>query len=206
MNEQLSTLESDIGFLKALATEGRSATLIGGSILIAAGVTFGLASVAVWAAVSGFLPMLSGWIHLIIWSASMVAFLIELFFLRRRLGPHKAGGAVNRAVGVAWSGAGFAMFTLFVSAYVISLRTDSDGALMMLPSVVLAIYGLCWTVAAEATRKTWVRAAAIGSFVGAVIVAAMPGEKADYLVFALALALLAVLPGAVLVRQAKAAS
>ncbi|HEY2176938.1 MAG TPA: hypothetical protein VGH15_00020 [Caulobacteraceae bacterium] len=206
MNERLADLENDIGFLKALAVEGRSATLIGGSILIAAGTTFGLASLGQWAALSGFLPRFSGWIYPAIWLASMIAFVAEFVILRRRLSPHKSADPANRAVGVAWSGAGFSIFTLFVSAAIIAWRTGSDVALMMLPSIILALYGLCWSVAANVTRAGWVRAAAIGSYVGAVVMAALCRDHALYLAFAGALVLLAVAPGAALVRQARAAT
>jgi hypothetical protein len=155
---------------------------------------------------SGFLPTYDGWVYPAIWAASLIIFAIELFVLRRHLGASKGGDVANRSVGVAWSGAGFAIFTLFVSAAVVSWRTHSDAAVMLLPSIVLASYGMCWMVAAAVTRKAWTRAAALGSYVGAVVVAALSGERSLYLVFALALMLLAVAPGVALVRQAKAAA
>ena len=206
MNDRLSALERDIGFLKALAVEGRPTTLIGGSILIAAGAIFGLASLGQWIALSGFIPIYSGWTLMAIWVASMAAFMVALVILIRRLGPQKAGDTANRAVGVAWSAAGATIFTLFVCAYVIAWRTHSDGPLMMLPCVVLGIYGLCWSVAASMTRVAWIRAAAIGSYVAAVAAAALCDQVVMYLLFAAALVLLAILPGLVLVRQARAAA
>lgn len=58
MNERLSALEQDIGFLKSLAVEGRPTPFVGGSILVGAGLIFGTASVGQWAAATGLIPAL----------------------------------------------------------------------------------------------------------------------------------------------------
>ena len=186
--------------------EGRSTTLIGGSILIIAGAIFGLASLGQWVALSGFIPLYSGWTLMAIWVASMAAFFVALFVVIRRLGPQRRGDVANRAVGVAWSAAGWTIFAMFVCASVIAWRTRSDAPLMMMPCVVLSIYGLCWSVAASMTRVGWIWAAAIGSYVAAVIAAALGGQTVMYLFFAAALAVLTILPGAALVRRARAAA
>ena len=160
MNDRLAALEEDIGFLKALATEGRPATLIGGSILVAAGLIFGLASLGQWAALEGFLPRLSGWIFSGVWGVSLIAFMIAFSLIMRRLGPRKREGGGSRAVNVAWS------------------------------------------IAAVFAQRGWVWAAAVGSFVGAAVTAFFAGQAAIYLVYAAELGLLAVLPGAFLIRRA----
>ena len=204
MNDQLRALEQDIGFLKALAVEGRPSTLVGGSILIAAGVTFALASVAQWAGITGFVPVTTGWYFPAVWAIAMAAFFIELAVILRKLKPHRMGDATNRAIGSAWSGVGFTIFALFVCASIIAWRTQSAAPAMMLPSVILAMYGLCWSVAASLTGTRWIWIAAIGSYVGAVIVALLCRETVLYLVYAAALIILAAVPGYVLVRAARA--
>ena len=55
--DQLQSIKDDIAYMKALAQEGRQAPLLGGSILIAAGVIFGLASLGQWALLRGLLPL-----------------------------------------------------------------------------------------------------------------------------------------------------
>jgi len=189
MNDRLSALEDDIGFLKALATEGRPATLVGGSILVAAGVIFGLARY-------------SGWIFPGVWGASLIAFVIAFSLIMRRLGPRKREGAGGRAVNVAWSGAGISIFTLVVCAVIVAYRTGSDAPMALLPSIILAHYGLAWSIAAVFAQRRWVWAAAIGSFVGAAVTACFAGQAAIYLVYAAELGLLAVAPGAFLIRRA----
>jgi hypothetical protein len=205
MNERLSTLEQDIGFLKALATEGSPATLVGGSIMMLAGAAFGLASVGQWVALAGYLPAYGGWIYPGIWMIALVVFFAGMALIVRRLGPHKQGDVANRAVSSAWSGVGYTIFALFVCAAIIAWRTHSDATLAMLPSIVLALYGLAWSVAANLARKGWMRATAIGSYVAAAVVAAFAGMAAIYLAYAAALVLLAIVPGAAMVRLARAA-
>lgn len=206
MNDQLRALEQDIGFLKALAVEGRPTTLIGGSLLIAAGITFAAASLAQWAGLSGLVHVGSGWFYPAVWALSLVAFFIELFVIVRRLRPQRKGDAVNRAIGAAWTGVGVSIFALFICASIIAWRTQSDAPAMMLPSVILAMYGLCWSVAASLTGTRWIWAAAIGSYVGAVVVAILCRDTVLYLVYAAALIVLAAVPGYVLVRTARAAA
>jgi len=204
MNDRLTALENDIGFLKALAEEGRSPTLVGGSIMIAAGIIFGLASLGQWALRNGLSPSFGVWAPPVIWIAAMVVFMVALAVILRRLGPHKLGEGANRAIGVAWSSAGLAMFTLFVSAGIVAWRTGSDASLMMLCPIVLSVYGLCWSVAASLAGVGWMRLAAIGSFAAALVTALMCNSPSLFLVYAAALAILALLPGVVMVRRARA--
>lgn len=206
MNDRLSALEQDIGFLKALAVEGRSVTLVGGSILIAAGATFGLASLGEWAAVTGLAPTFSGWIFPIIWLAAMTAFMVEFVVIRRRLGPQKGVDTAHRAAGAAWAGVGWTIFALVACTSIVAWRTRSDAPTLMLPSIVLLLYGLGWTVAASLMRKGWVWAAAIGSYVAAMIVAVLSGTASVYLFFAVAMVLLAIVPGVALGRVARTAA
>lgn len=205
MNDRLTALENDIGFLKALAEEGRSPTLVGGSIMIAAGVIFGLASLAEWAMTNRFAPRFGGWGLPGVWILAMVVFMVALGLILRRLGPQKLGDAANRAIGLAWSSAGFALFTLFVSAGIIAWRTGSDAPMMMLCPIVLSVYGLCWSVAASLAGVGWMRLAAVGSFAAALITALLCASPSLFLVYAAALVLLALVPGLVMVRQARAA-
>ncbi len=206
MNEQLSALEQDIGFLKALAVEGRSTPFVGGSILVAAGLIFGTASLAQWAVTTGHIPNFGGWTFPAIWVAAMAAFFVGLFVALRRLGPKKASDTANRAFGVAWSGAGWTIFCMFVCAAIIAWRTHSDATMMLMPSIVLSLYGLCWTVAASMSRRRWLWACAWGSYVAAVTVAVFSSQNGVYLIFAAALVLLVAIPGAALVRRARAAA
>jgi hypothetical protein len=205
MNDTLRALEDDIRFLKDLAVEGRPATLVGGSILVAAGVIFSLASLGQWAAIESLIPRFSGWTFPALWLAAMVAFLVALAIILRRLGPRRRQGAGGRAVGIAWPATGFSIFTLVTCAVIVALRTRSDAPMYLLPSVVLAHYGLAWSIAAAYARQRWMWAAAVGSFAGAAVTAFFAGQAVIYLVYAAELVLLAVVPGFALMRRARAA-
>jgi hypothetical protein len=203
MTDQLQALRDDIGFLRELAEVGRSPQLQEGATLIAAGAIFSLASLGQWAVVGGLLPRLSPWISPGIWSAAMVAFVSALIVLRRVMdGRTSEAGA--KGMKLAWQGVGWTIFTLFACAQIIAWRTQSYFPLLMLPSAILALYGLGWMVAAGLTRKTWVWTTAIGAFVAALGVAALCQSPALFLVFAAALVLLAMIPGLIMVRQAAA--
>ena len=65
----LQSVKDDIAFMRALATEGRSAPLLGGAIMIAAGLIFAAASLTHYAvAVTG--AHVTLWIYPIIWFAA----------------------------------------------------------------------------------------------------------------------------------------
>ena len=70
MTDQLQALRDDIDFLKALAVEGRSPVLLGGSTLIAAGAIYGAASLAHGAIVAGWIPVTTPWVFPGLWTAA----------------------------------------------------------------------------------------------------------------------------------------
>lgn len=124
MNDPLEALQSDISFLKALALEGRAAPPLGGSILVAAGCVYGVASLLHWAIQTGKLPV-SPWAYAVVWSAATVIFMAVMLVIFRRLRPMKAQSAGNRAIGLAWQGVGWTIFTLVASAFLVAWRIDS---------------------------------------------------------------------------------
>ena len=200
MTDDLQSLHADIAFLRGLAQDGRSAPLLGGSMLVAAGAIFGLASVAHWLVASGQI-VASPWALPVIWLAALAVFLGVIIPIRRRLSPMKTQTGANRATGMAWQGVGWTIFTLWAAIAIVCWRTHSAIALLLLPSIVLALYGLAWMVAAAMTGKRWIWLTAIGSYAGAVVVAVFAVTPWVFLVFAAALVLLAVVPGVALMRQ-----
>ena len=48
MTDQNHAIRDDIAFMRELAEEGRQAPIVGGSILLASGLSFGTASLAIW--------------------------------------------------------------------------------------------------------------------------------------------------------------
>lgn len=199
MADKMRALQADIGFLKALAEEGRASPLLGGSILVAAGAIYAVASVTDWAVYTGRIAA-APWALPAIWGGASVVFVIALWLIRAR--HAKWAGPANRAAGLAWRGVGWTIFTLVVSAMLAAWRAQSPVPFLMLPSAVMALYGLGWMVVAALSRKRWIWLTSAGSYTAAIALAAFCTLPAVYLLYAAALILLAVVPGAVLMRQA----
>lgn len=204
MTQSLQALEEDISFLKALALEGRGPALLGGSTLVAAGAFFGAASLAHGALAIGLLPTPTPWVFPILWSGTTAAFLVVLAVLKRRFRSDRAVGAGARASALAWQGVGFAIFTLAACMALVAWRAHSAVPLLMFPSMILALYGMAWTVAGAVSSVKWTGLAAGGAFGAAILAAALCNDASVFLVFAGALVLLAIVPGLALIRGARA--
>jgi hypothetical protein len=201
-DNQINDLKADIAFMKALAQEGQQTPLLGGAILVAAGLIFAIASVAHWALMTGRLSLGTPWAPLIIWGGALAIFFVALTLLRRGMGGKPgASSPGNRASGMAWTSVGWTIFALSAAIAVIGYKTHSPIITAIFPSLVLALYGGGWSVAAAMARKAWLWATAVGSYVAAVVVAWFCDSATIFLVYAGALMLLAVLPGFMLMRQ-----
>ena len=82
--DQVQSVHDDIAYMKALAQEGRRAPLLGGSVLVAAAVIFGAATVGQWMMVLGRIPN-GGWESLSLWLGAAAVFVIALVVLIRRI-------------------------------------------------------------------------------------------------------------------------
>jgi hypothetical protein len=71
----------------------------------------------------------------------------------------------------------------------------------MMPSEVLVLYGVAWTVAAAMTRDRFLWVVAVASFASSILVAAFISSIDEYLVFSIVLILVAFIPGYVLWRR-----
>lgn len=200
-DDKIQTLKDDIAFMRALAQEGSSAPLLGGSILVAAGLIFGAASVVHWTVITGILAV-SPWAFPIIWFGAMALFMVSLAVLNRRMrGRSGASSPGNRASGVAWASVGWSILAIGLSLMIIAIRVRSEIPMLVFPSLILGLYGMGWSVAAAMSKKRWLWMTAIGSYAGALLMAWFSIEPAVYLVYGAALLLLASLPGYLLMRQ-----
>lgn len=201
MTDNLQTLRDDIGFLRELAEVGRSPRLVGGSALIAAGTIYGLASLAHWAVASGLAGSVSPWAFPAIWWGATVAFICAMAALNRTQ-IDGAAARSSRAIKLAWQAVGWTIFAIFACTQIIAWRAHSMLPLLMLPSIILSLYGLAWMVVAGVSRQAWIWRTAIGAFVAAMAAAFLCQSASVFLIFAAAMACLAVLPGLIMIRQA----
>lgn len=200
-DDKIQSLKDDIAFMRALAQEGSATPLLGGSIMIAAGVTFGVAGLVHWAVVTRLLNVPQGMLG-IVWLAALVVFLGLLMWLRRG-GDARPGAKspVNRASGTAFGAMGWTIFVIALAIGILSWRTQSYIPTLIFPPLILGLYGMGWCVAAAMTGKRWIWMTAIGAYAAALLVAWLSIDPVVYLVYSASLLLLMALPGYVLMRQ-----
>lgn len=189
-------LKDEIAYIRTMAEEGHKPAGGGGAIMLTAGLGWGLASVAQAGVFAGMLPASAYWI----WYLPMPAFIAVLIMTtqaqRRRPG---STAPVTRAMHTAWGGIGGAMTAVIISFIVFSATTGSAAGWMMMPSVMLALYGAAWSLYASLSKQRWVMVVAAGSFIAAplsVLLAADPVKS--MLGYAGSLLLFVALPGLVM--------
>src|SRR5690606_2250498 len=179
------------------AEENAAAPMQGASILMAAGLIYGAASLFFWAEITGRVPMGDS-VTGLGWLVATVLFLVVLFVIISRL--KRDGGvmtASNRATGTVWSALGWRIFAPFVSMAALSWRAGAEGALVAMAlssSIIMVFYGVGWAVTAAMYRSRMLWGLAIGSFVAAPLLALLAGQAEQYLAYAAALFLLMALP------------
>ena len=195
MTDNIQSIRDDLAYLRALAEEGRRGGDRGGVIALAAGLIFATCSVVQWAALE---RLVGGVVSNGTWLVGTLAFFAILFRFKRRAG---SGSGRARLASVAWMGVGWAIFTLFAALTVATWRTQNALLIYFAPSIIFALYGAAWTVAAAVSGKAWVRLTAMGSFAGSIVCAWFISDPVQYLVYAAGLLLLAALPGFIMMRQ-----
>jgi hypothetical protein len=201
MSEQNTTLREDIAFIRALAEDGRRNSLRGGPVMVASGLIFGTASLAIWGGLEfhyGSEAQLN-----LVWPVSAVLFFICLFFFLRSL---PKGEKQANAFGVAWSALGWAIFVCVLSLVTIAVRTNQGAAAAAISPVILSFYGAAWCIAGAMARKRWPYGFGFASFAAALLNAwVVPDGDLMFLVYAISLYVLVAAPGVVLTRMGKAA-
>jgi hypothetical protein len=201
MTDAQTKIADDLAYLKTLAEEGRAAPVLAGPYMALGGGVFGITSLVAYAIQSRILPLpasaLGG-----IWLASSLIFALGLPLLNRRTRNRPgAASSLNDTIGTVWSQAGIAISVLFVALVVAGYRTADWGVFNVFPSIILALYGLCWMAAAHIGRTAWLRWIGVGSFIASVALAAVAGGPGLWLAYAIALFAVGLAPGLLLMRQ-----
>jgi len=202
MTDPNHAIRDDIAFMRALAEEGRQTPMLGGSVLLAAGLIFGAANgIGAWLTATD-TPFGS-----VIWAAPLggvVVFMIVLAILKARLGGRPgASSPVNRATGSMWRAVGWSIMLMVVALCIASWRLNDWRLMAAVPIIVFMLYGAGWQVAAAMTQSGWLRWVAFGSYATALLTAYFASDPvASALISTLGLFSLAAAPGFVLMRQA----
>ena len=162
------------------------------------GALFGTASLLHSAGLAGVLPLpfpaLGG-----IWVASGVIFAIAAPLLNRRT-ARPGLGRLHTTTGALWLQAGIAAWVMFLTLMVYAVQAGGLDALRLFPSIFLALYGLCWTAAAQICGTAWLRGIGLVSFATAIGVVGVGEGAALWLAYAAAFFILGLAPGLVLMR------
>ena len=196
--------QADIAWMRNLAQEGADAPFRGGSILFAAGLVFGAASLMQWAMATRVFPM-SPLAAPILWLGTVAIFLLIVFTRRIRTGCGPTTAA-NRASGAVWSAVGWGVFAFCTAVAAVGARLQSGEIVAaMIPSGVLVLYGMGWAVTAAMHRSRPLGGLAAASFIAAPLLGLLSGDPRQLLAYAAALFLLAAAPGWVMMRRARKA-
>ncbi|MBN9481517.1 MAG: hypothetical protein J0I52_14865 [Bordetella sp.] len=199
--DQVQSVHDDIAYMKALAEEGRQAPLVGGRILVTAGLVFGGAAIVHYGVDSGLIDV-SPVAYPLLWGAAMLIFfgalIVGIRQADRKPGAQSAG---NRAAGAGWMGAGLGIFVMSLAMAVVGWKTQSNAVAMVFPSLIFALYGSGWAVSATMSGQKWQWRLAIGCWVATPLIAFLIGSPLMWLGYAAGLFLFALVPGLILMRQ-----
>ena len=207
MTEKIEDPAADIAWMRRLAEEGSQTPMQGASILFAAGLLYGAASLGHWAVASGLAGLDIEAVNYLWLGATVVFFAVLVLVIR---GLKRAGGvetSANRASGTAWASVGWGIFALGLSMMVLGWRLGDEAVevgFALIPSMIMVFYGSGWAVSAAMQRSRLMWTLALASFAAAPLLAALTGMAEQYLAYAAALFLLMALPNWLMMRAARA--
>jgi len=202
MTDAIQAARDDLAFLKAVAEDRGPLPSQFGEHLLAIGLIFGADFIFIWALFAGVLPRLphDPWM-LVSWLPATIVYVpINLFISRRRpatLGP------MARMVGAAW-GAMALMIVATVMIVIVASAETGTPYYEIWPALAFVLYGGAWAVVGIVRRDRWFGLVAAGCFAVAAASAALVRAPESWLVMAAGLLLLLALPGAMIVRKARA--
>lgn len=203
MTDTTHTAQENLAFLRELAHAGKDAPLMAGPYLIAGGGWFGAASLLQWPPLRDLLG-LSLMQATIGWLIAAVGFTAHLTLLIRR-DRHKVENSANRVVNASWTGVGLGVFAFWLGVATMAWQRGDAFVMNTISLQVLSVYGIAWMIAGAATGQGWMKANAVFALLTVPALGLLVGTGHEYLMYAIALVLLAVVPGVRLSQQAQQA-
>ena len=201
MTDKTHAPEENLAFLRQLATAGKDAPLMAGPYLIAGGGWFGAASLLQWPPIREWLGLDFGQ-AMLAWVLAAAGFAIHLALLIRR-DRSKVENSANRTINAAWTGVGFGVFAFGLGVAAMAYQRGDGFVVNTISLQVLSVYGIAWTIAAAVTGQGWMKANAFFAMLTVPVLGLFVGTGDEYLIYAIALVLTAVVPGVRLSRQAQ---
>jgi hypothetical protein len=207
----VQNLESDISFLKKLASSGRGKPAPMAMLLAGFGLIFGLLFLYEWSLLrlwnAGALskPELDAWMGTYMVRALPVLLVLLLLASVVQAWMRRGQGAqVHHVAAAGWTGAALGLLTITASFVIFSGVRNNYYAMNILPAVALVLWGMAWFVSAAATGQKWLYTVTAGSLIAALAWSQVALFSPDgFLVAALSFLLLAFVPGAILMWQGR---
>ena len=198
----MSSLQSDIDYMKSLAEDGTRGPVKNGAILFWAGILYAGASVAEYGVAINILPQ-SNLFQMAIWfGASLLFAILAVVFSCRNCAPRSSSA---KAYDSAWTAVGMGIGFLILSVFLVARQVqDVQPITFLIAPVILVLYGMGWWVSAMMSGQGWLKAISFGCFIGAPLMALLAGRPEQLLAYAAALMLFATMPGFILMRAARA--
>jgi hypothetical protein len=205
VTDQSSSLKDDISFLRSLAEAGRDRPVVGGIILVAAGVIFGGATLLRWLvqvhAISA--PIQISPSFDLIGFGSLALFIVAAFAIvpLMRARAAKIGvGQATRSFSMAWNAILIGIVVVSIVTAIDFRRTQDPMLFSQQGCTIIALYGVAWLASATAPRRRLFFVVAALSFLLA-IGCALVSPPTQLLAFAITLLLIAIIPGLYLVLR-----
>ena len=191
---------ADLAYLRNLAAAGKDAPLMAGPYLVAGGGWSAAASLVQWPLVRDLFG-LSNQLAILAWLVASAGFAATLVILIRR-DRGKAENTSNRAINSVWTGIGYAVFSFWIGVAAMAYQRGDAFLMNTISLQVLSLYAVGWVVGAAMTGQGWMRFNAIMAFITVPVLGLFVGTGTEYLIYAIALVLTAVVPGVRLMRAA----
>lgn len=201
MTDTTHTAQQDLAFLRQLAQAGKEAPLMAGPYLTASGAWFGAASLLQWPPLRDLLG-LSLTQATSAWLVAAAGFAVHLAVLIRR-DRHKVENSANRVVNASWTGVGLGVLAFWLGVAAVAWQRNDAFVMNTISLQVLSVYGIAWMIAAAATGRGWMKANAFFALLTVPVLGVFVGTGHEYLIYAIVLVLLAVVPGIRLSRLAR---
>ena len=206
MNATPQSAKDDLAFMRSVVEGGDGVQRQFGESYLAAGLCYGAQMILSAGQSLAWLPTTPAW-GLTIGFGPTVVFLALLVWIIRRGRRAAPTGTVGRAIASVFGCVGTANLVLIVVIGTVALRQHSFTTWLIYPCAVFVLQGAAWLVAYVLRRRFWLAVVAAGWFVTAIVMAFCVQTLAYFILSAgIGFLLLMVIPGAVILRLARASA
>lgn len=203
MSLELQSARADLDFMRGIVQPNPGVFAQTGEVYVAAGLLYGAQLLFHWGQIAGWLQPPPA-VSLAVIVGVTALFLAALTWSLVRHRGRAAGSTANKAVSVAFGTMGMTNLVILGIVGLVAWRQQSWETWLIYGAVVYALQGAAWAVAYTLMKRFWLGLVAAGWFATSLGMAAANGPATYVLISGLGLFLWMLIPGLVLVRQARA--